>query len=90
MAKESLKDRIYRYLSNNKCWVSSGDLQRLVMQHTTILPRTTVRRLQEMVTEGRLEVEYRKKHHAFYRALPERNYTKEFEDYWNQIPESIS
>ena len=67
MKKISLKDRLLRYLLKGHGFVASGDLQRLVAEKTTYTPRTTVRRLEELVTEGKLEVEYRKGH-AFYRA----------------------
>lgn len=67
--KESLKDRLLRYLSKQPGFVASGDLQRLVAVHTTYTPRTTVRRLEELAEEGLLEVEYRKGH-AFYKYRP--------------------
>ncbi len=81
--KLSLKERLYQYLLKNHGWVSSGDLQRLVMKYTTYLPRTTVRRLEELCAEGKLEVEYRKKNHAWYKI-------KEFqtaEQWFDSLPE---
>lgn len=69
--KQSLKDRLYQYLLRGHGWIASGELQRIVMQHTTYTPRTTVRRLEELAAEGKLEVEYRTKNgvrHAYYRA----------------------
>lgn len=66
--KQSLRDRLLKYLQKQHGWVASGDLQRLVVQHTDYTPRTAVRRLEELAEEGALEVEYRKGH-AFYRAM---------------------
>lgn len=65
--KVSLRDRLLKYLQKQHGWIASGDLQRLVVQHTSYTPRTAVRRLEELAEEGELEVEYRKGH-AFYRA----------------------
>lgn len=64
-----LRERLMRYMLNNHTtsYIASGDLQRIVMQHTTYTPRTTVRRLQELFEDGKLEREIRKGH-AFYRA----------------------
>lgn len=67
MEKISLRDRLMRYLLKQHGWVASGDLQRLVVAHTSYTPRTAVRRLEELANEGKLKVEYRKGH-AFYRA----------------------
>lgn len=67
MAKLSLRDRLMRYLLKQHGWVASGDLQRLVVAHTSYTPRTAVRRLEELAEEGKLQVEYRKGH-AFYKA----------------------
>ena len=68
MSTISLKDRIVRYLLTKHGWISGGDIQRLVMEHTKHLPRTAVRRLQEAVEEGKLEVRYTGKHnHAEYK-----------------------
>ena len=63
----TLKDRLIRYLKNNPQWHASGDLQRLVSEHTTYSPQNTGRRLRELVQEAKAEVEY-KKGHAYYRA----------------------
>ena len=63
----SLRNRLLRYLLKQHGWVHSGDLQRLVMENTTYLPRTTVRRLQELCDEGTLEVRYENRA-ALYRA----------------------
>ena len=68
MSTVSLKSRIVRFLLKKHGWVSGGDIQRLVMEHTKHLPRTAVRRLQEAVEEGKLEVRYSGKHnHAEYK-----------------------
>lgn len=65
--KNSLKDRLYRYLVAGHGWISSGSLQRIVADKTDYTPRTVVRRLEELAEEGKLEVQYRKGH-AFYKA----------------------
>ena len=49
-------------------WISSKELQQLVLTHTTALPRTAVRRLQEAVEDGELEVKYIGKA-TYYRAV---------------------
>ena len=67
MKSLSLKERLVKYLLKQHGFVASGDIQRIVMQHTTYTPRTTVRRLQELFEEGKLEREIRKGH-AFYRV----------------------
>lgn len=68
-SKLGLRERLVRYMQKNHTttFIASGDLQRIVMQHTTYTPRTTVRRLQELYEEGKLEREIRKGH-AWYRA----------------------
>ena len=68
MKKLSLRERSLRYLVGQKCWISSGDLQRLVMQNTTHTARSAVRRLEELCEDKLIDVEYRAKNHAFYRA----------------------
>ena len=40
---------------NHTIWIPSGEIQRLVVLHTTQTPRTCVRRLQEMAEEGILD-----------------------------------
>lgn len=79
--KITLKERLYQYLLKGHGWVASGDLQRLVMQRTKYTARTAVRRLEELVVEGRLEVQYRKGH-AYYR--PSQKLT--MQEWWDQIP----
>lgn len=61
MKKESLRDRLLRYLYNQHGWVSSGQIQRVVMENSSYQPRTAVRRLQEMVEDGLLDVQIRNK-----------------------------
>lgn len=64
----SLRERLLTYMmKNHSTWMASGELQRIVMQHTSYTPRTTVRRLQELYEDGKLEREIRKGH-AWYRA----------------------
>ena len=69
--KKSLRDRLLQYmLRRHSDFVSSGDLQRLVMNETKYTARTAVRRLEELAEEGKLEVKY-VKGHAHYRAKQE-------------------
>lgn len=63
----TLKERILKYLLRTHGWVSSGELQRLIAQHTKYTPRSGVRRIQELFNEGKVEREIRK-NHAWYRA----------------------
>lgn len=72
---EKLKDQLVAYLQEHEGFVASGDLQRVFFPkyayhekrgyHT---PRSVVRRLEELVEEGKLQVDYRK-NHAFYAIL---------------------
>lgn len=62
----TLKERLEKYLRNNHGWISSGSLQRLVMEKTSYTPSNASRRLRELAEEGILEVQLRKGH-AFYR-----------------------
>lgn len=66
MSKESLKNRIVKYLSKRDYFVASGDIQRLAMENGFYSPQNSGRRLRELAEEGFLEVEYRKGH-AFYK-----------------------
>lgn len=67
----SLKERLVLYLMKRHSeYMASGDLQRIVAKYTDYTPRTVVRRLEELVNENRLEVQYRKGH-AFYRVKDE-------------------
>lgn len=66
--KSSLKNRLFNYLKNHSPeWFASGSIQRTVALKTTYTPRTVVRRLEELAEKGLIEVEYRDKHHAWYR-----------------------
>ena len=68
--KVSLKERLVNYLMKyhiNDGFIPSGELQRIVAQKTSYTPRTTCRRLEELVVEGKLEVKYIKGH-AWYKA----------------------
>jgi CTP-dependent riboflavin kinase len=63
----TLKERLTKYFEKRPAdWVSSGDIQRLVMNNTKYTARTAVRRLQELTEDNVLE---RKlvKNHSFYR-----------------------
>lgn len=67
MKEIGLRERLVRYFQRNHTkWLASGELQRLVVQHTKHTPRSAVRRLQEMHEEGVLDRELRKGH-TFYR-----------------------
>ena len=68
--KLSLKERLVNFLlkyHEKEGWIPSGELQRIVAQKTSYTPRTTCRRLEELVVEGKLEVKYIKGH-AWYKA----------------------
>ena len=68
MEPESLRDRLASYLERHyPDWLPSGELQRLVVMKTSYTGRTAVRRLQELVRDGVLEVGYRERNHAWYR-----------------------
>lgn len=67
MKASSLRQRLLKYLLSSHGWVHSGDLQRQVVKYTDYMPRTAVRRLEEMVEDGELEVRY-EKGSALYRA----------------------
>lgn len=83
MNKLSLKDRLVNFLLKSHGWISSGELQRIVAEKTTYTPRTTCRRLEELVVEGKLEVQYRKGH-AWYRSSSQK--VLSMEEYWDTIP----
>lgn len=63
----TLKERLERFLRNNHGWVAKGQLEDLVRQHTSYTAENTGRRLRELEVSGVVEVQYRAKHHAFYR-----------------------
>lgn len=66
----TLRDRLIRYLRNQHGWISSGQLQRLVVEKTSYTPANCSRRLRELAAEGILEVQIRRGH-AFYRSKQE-------------------
>lgn len=71
MKNLSLKNRIIAYFEKKPDeWVASGTIQRLVALHTKYVPRTAVRRMEEMAQNGGLDVEIRKGH-AWYRLHAE-------------------
>ena len=97
----SLKDRLVKYLQNNHGWIASGTLQRIVAEKTTYTPRTTCRRLEELVNNNKLEVQYRKGH-AWYRATQPNQFSqptkmvkspqeveREMINYFNSLPECV-
>lgn len=64
----ALKERLLVYLKKRPTeWVASGDLQRLVTQHTDYTPANSTRRLRELHEDGELDVQYRHGH-AWYRV----------------------
>ena len=70
--KLSLKQNLLKYLQENAGVFASGDLQRQVWFNrdgTQAVPRTVVRRLQELTREGKIHCE-EKKGHAHYSADP--------------------
>lgn len=69
---KSISDQLVQYLQENHGVFSSGDLQRLEWRNidgTVALPRTIVRRLQELAEEGTIHCEMRG-NHAHYSADP--------------------
>lgn len=71
MKKLGLKKRLVAYLEKRpQDWVHSGTLQELTEKHTDQMPRTAVRRLQEAVEDGLIEVKY-EKGSALYRSTKE-------------------
>src|SRR3990167_11383295 len=54
----SLKDRIVRYLMRKHGWVSGLELQKLAIEHAHQTGKTCSRRLQELVEEKKLDVNY--------------------------------
>lgn len=75
----TLKERLLAYmLKNHTLWVSSGEIQRLVMEKTSYTPSNASRRLRELQNEGKLEVQI-KRGHAHYRAIQKVSPEKWFE-----------
>ena len=54
----SLKDRILRFLMRKHGWVSGLELQKLAIEYAKQTGKTCSRRLQELVEEGKLDVNY--------------------------------
>lgn len=68
---KSAQENLLDALKAHNGWVASGIMQRWEVKNkdgSLATPRTLVRRAEEMVAEGKLEVEYREKNHAYYRA----------------------
>lgn len=78
----SLRERLLAYINKLEVPVASGELQRIVMLHTTYTPRTTVRRLEELAEEGLISVEYRKGHAWYLKKLS----TQTAEEWFDSIP----
>ena len=62
LTKPSLKDRLVNWLRKQGDWVSSGQIQRVVMDNTTYTPANVARRLRELENESVIEVKYEKGH----------------------------
>lgn len=58
----SLRDRLIRWFKKNPGFHASGDMQRMVANHTTYTSSNTDRRLRELREDGILKVELRKGH----------------------------
>lgn len=72
--RKSAADNILDFLKENPVWFASGALQRMEWRNkdnTFATPRSIVRRLEEMVEDGLLDVEYRGKHAAHYKIKQE-------------------
>lgn len=66
----TVQDQLVNFLRSETGWVASGVIQRREWKNddgTVATPRSIVRRLQEKVEDGTLEVMYGKKNAAFYR-----------------------
>lgn len=86
MAKVSLKERLVNWLRKQDCWVSSGQIQRVVMNTTKYTPSNVSRRLRELENESVFEVKY-EKGHAWYRFRKITN--QDVEEIWAMIPEKV-
>jgi hypothetical protein len=82
MTELSLKERLAIYFRRHPQWISSGDIQRLVMERTNYTAQNVGRRLRELENDGVLQVEYRKSH-AWYRAK-----AKTMEHWFHELPEA--
>lgn len=63
MKKHSAKENLLFFLQNNQGWFHNGDLQKKEIKNrngTSATGNTIKRRLQELVTEGKIHVDYRK------------------------------
>lgn len=68
--KVSLKDRLFAYhKARPGMLIPSGEMQRVVTQHTSYSAANATRRLRELAEEGELQVELIKGH-AHYRYVP--------------------
>jgi DNA-binding transcriptional ArsR family regulator len=68
--KQSLADRILAYYRKNSgVWISGGEIERLVAQHTTYKASNASRRLRELREDGLLEAK-EVKGTVFYRYVP--------------------
>ena len=83
----TVQDQLVEYLRQEPGWTASGAIQRHEWKNedgTMATPRSIVRRLQEKVEDGTLEVMYGNKNAAFYRhkLAPKKvtEYVVEFRD----------
>ena len=71
MKHKSAKENLLIFLQSNEGWHHNGDLQRKDIRNkngSLAMPRTLVRRLQELVDEGLAFVSYNTKHEALFSA----------------------
>lgn len=89
MGKLTLRERLVRYLTKHGGWVASGELQRIVSEHTTYTPQTTGRELRLLHEANTLEVKYGEKNHAYYRINRNTGYAdtlEGMEKWFNDLP----
>lgn len=94
MTELSLKDRIARYVRNNGGWVSGGEIERLVVHHTSYKASNASRRCREMesgklANGGTCPILFEKKEErgtVFYKWNPRESETEKI---ISSIPQSI-
>jgi hypothetical protein len=72
MKKQSVSDQLLAYLQTNHGVFASGDLQRMEWRNSNnslAVPRSVVRRLQELAEDDKIHCEMRG-NHAHYSATP--------------------
>ena len=77
--KKSLRERVLSYYrKNNGCWISGGEIERLVAQRTTYKASNASRRLRELREDGLLEAK-EVKGTVFYRYMPQQKIVESVE-----------